>query len=90
MKQVRISEVLSLLKQGYTRLEKDASEPGKSIQTYYELPGSKVSDIFKHPKLKFQTTDHHAFELIDDTEEEVIPEATVDADVAEAVNAILA
>lgn len=89
MKQVRISEVLSLLKQGYTRLEKDASEPGKSIEVYYDLPGSKVSDIFKHPKLKFQKTDHHSFELIDDSEE-VIPEATVDADVAEAVNAILA
>lgn len=85
-KEIKISEVLSLLENGYTRYEKDAEVTGKSIQAYYGLPASKIATIFQHDKLKFQKTDFNSFELIDDTEQEIT--AKVDSDVVEALSSI--
>jgi len=85
MKKITISEILSLLDQGYTRLEKDATEANKSLQNFYELPASKIAEIFRHPKLRGKMTNYNSFELIDDTvEEDTTP------GVIETVNNILA
>ena len=82
IKQVKLSEVLSLLKSGYTRWETDATEPTKSIETYYGLSGSDARALFAHAKIKRVKTKIITLEIIDDVEEpEVVLE--IEDDTAE-------
>jgi len=83
-KEVFISDILRLLDSGYTRLEKDATEPKKSLEAYYDLPASRITQIMQHPKLKGKMTNFHSFTLIDDTEEVVSSETIANAVIEEA------
>lgn len=61
--QIKVSEVLALLKAGKTR---------KDIAEQYGLNGVQLKDLFRHPKLKNKKTVKEigaAFILEDDTEE---------------------
>jgi len=51
-REVKITEAIALLKDGYSRWEKDAQERGKSLQTYYELSFSQMKTLQAHPGLK--------------------------------------
>lgn len=83
-KEVFVSDILRLLDSGYTRLEKDATEPKKSLEAYYDLPASRITQIMQHPKLKGKMTNFHSFTLIDDTDEEVVSsEAITNAVISE-------
>lgn len=81
-KQIKISEILNLLDNGYVRYVVDEGftenneKDGKSIQSYYGLPASRIREIFQHPKLRNKVTNRYVFELIDDTEEGTSTEET--------------
>jgi hypothetical protein len=66
--ELKISEILTLLKQGYKRWTKEENEEGKSIQTHYGLTFSECKEIFKHPKIKGLKSKKLSVKLIDDTE----------------------
>lgn len=66
MKEIKISDIVALLKDGYTRWEKDATEAGKSIQTKFDLSFSECKSIFAHPKIKGLKTKIQSVKLIDD------------------------
>lgn len=70
LKQIKVSEVLELLKNGYTRWEADATEPGKSIETKLGLSKGDANTLYGHPKIKRIKTVIKTLEIIDDTEEE--------------------
>lgn len=90
-KQIKISEILNLLDNGYVRyvadegLTENNEKDGKSIQSYYGLPASRIKEIFQHPKLRHKVTNRYVFELIDDTEEEEVStenEASIENEVS--------
>ncbi|HEY4062301.1 MAG TPA: hypothetical protein VGM30_10395 [Puia sp.] len=68
IKQVKISEILGLLKSGYTRWEVDAVEPGMSIETVLALSTADLKSIFSHAKVKRVKTQFKTIEIIDDVE----------------------
>lgn len=80
--QVKVSEVLSLLKKGYTRYEKDnADNPAAkgSIQAHYGLTASAVKDVFQNEHLKGKKTilpKENPFILVDDLDGEDEEEST--------------
>lgn len=67
-KQIKVTEVRDLLKQGYYRLAKDDIGYG-SIEAYYGLTPGDVTELFKHPKLRSLKTRIPSFVVVDDTEE---------------------
>lgn len=73
-REIKLSEVVSLLKQGYTRWTKEENvdgegkADGKSIQTHYDLTFSECKTIFAHPKVKGIKTKKLTITLVDDTE----------------------
>ncbi len=69
MKKVKISEVLALLKQGYTRWKMDEREPGKSIESKYGLTWNECKEVFSHPKIKGIRAKARTIEIVDDTED---------------------
>lgn len=68
-KRVNIQETINLLNNGYVRYTKDEREPGKSVQSFYNLNGVLNKELFTHPKLKNLKTKHVTMLIIDDTEE---------------------
>lgn len=71
--QVSISEVKELLERGYTRTKtaKGYNSEIGSIEEYYNLPSTQVTEMFKHPSLKGIKTKkvvEQMFELVDDTQ----------------------
>lgn len=52
---IKVSEVLQLLKEGYTRFSKDDKGYG-SIQEKYNLSALAVKKLFRTPSLKFKKT----------------------------------
>lgn len=69
VKQVRVSEVITLLKSGYTRWENEAFETEKSIQTHFGLSFSECKELFAHPKIKGLKVKIPTMLIIDDTVE---------------------
>lgn len=67
--QIKISEVMTLLKQGYTRFAEDNIGFG-SLQEHYSLSQADIRRIFQHEKLKGLKTIAPTFELIDDVTDE--------------------
>ena len=55
---VSVKVCLDLLANGYTRWEADATEPGKSIETYYKLRNMQAKELFARPELKGIKTKH--------------------------------
>ena len=53
--QIVLQDVLKLLKQGYTRLDKDDLGYG-SIQSKYSLSVAEVKELFTNPKLRMKKT----------------------------------
>jgi hypothetical protein len=77
--QIRISEVLDLLAQGYTRTKdtKKYNPEIGSVEEYYNLTPADVKHLFTHPKLvgrKTLTPKVFSFEIEDDTIENNIAE----------------
>lgn len=62
---VKISEVVSLLNQGYTRFEKDDKGFG-SVQKKLGLTHSQTQQLFQHEALKGLKTKTPSIEIIDD------------------------
>ena len=91
--EIKISEVLTCLKEGYTRTKADKnydSEIG-SIQEKYSLNGIQVFELFKHDKLKGKKTiikKEPAFTIIDDTNGEVPEVAAVIEEVVEEIEEV--
>lgn len=54
-RKIKVSEVLGLLKRGYTRYTKDDKGKG-SIQAHYSLNGMEVKRLFQDSRLKFKKT----------------------------------
>ena len=67
-KEVKISEIQDLLKQGFTRLKKDDLGNG-SIQEKYDLTTSQVKDLFQHEKLKGLKVKVPGVTVVDDVPE---------------------
>jgi hypothetical protein len=67
-KQVRISEVINLLKNGHSRWESDAKEPGMSVEKKLDLTFTECKMLFDHPKLKGIKSRFITLQVIDDTE----------------------
>jgi hypothetical protein len=73
VKTIKISEVLSLLKQGYVRTKKqDKNNTGKSIQEYYGINQTATMQLFDHPKLKGKKTKTVSLNIIDDAPDEAV------------------
>ena len=49
---IKLSLVLNLMEQGYTRLEKDAYEPTKSLEKFFDLSAIEKEALFNHAKVK--------------------------------------
>ena len=76
---VVISAVQAMLKDGYTRWENEATEPGKSIQAFYSLTFSECKTVFAHPKVKGLKVRFTTLRIIDDTEgQNTVTEVTTD------------
>jgi len=57
-KQIKISEIIKLLENGYTR---------KNIAEKYDLKPIELKRLFSHPELKGKRTKLQSFDIIDDT-----------------------
>ena len=67
MREIKISEVISLLDKGYTR---------DMVKEYYSLTAKEIKNLFTHPKLRgLKAKKANSFQIVDDTEE--MPEAIV-------------
>jgi hypothetical protein len=62
---IKISEVITLLSQGYTRFEKDDKGFG-SVQKKFGLTHSQTQQLFQHEALKGLKTKTPSIEIIDD------------------------
>ena len=71
---INVSEVLSLLGKGYSRLTKHDKTGVGSIQTYYKLTGGQVKELFNHPKLKGKKTKVATLEIVDDAPDAPVTE----------------
>lgn len=70
--QIKISDILTLLEQGKTRVE---------IRQTLGLTHKDMSEFFKHPKLKNKRPKSNSnFELVDDTEENEVEETPVQSE----------
>lgn len=84
LKQVSIKTIQFLLKNGYTRWEKDVESTGAwgSVQAFYGLSTQDAEEVFAHAKLARLKSKIPTYVLVDDTEEEVeetpaeVPEET--------------
>lgn len=70
VKQVKVSEILALLKKGVTRRKKEDLGFG-SLEEMYSLTTSELRELSEHPKIKGIKTKIPTLLIIDDTEEEV-------------------
>lgn len=70
-REIKVSEVLALLKAGYTRLQKHDKGSG-SVQAHYGLTASQVKELFEAPKLKGKKTQLSTIVAIDDAPNEPI------------------
>ena len=68
MKQIKLSEVIQLLKSGYTRLPRDERALG-NIKEHFGLSHTELKELFSHSKLKGIKTRFPSIQIIDDIEE---------------------
>jgi len=78
VKEIRVSDVISLLKNGYMRWTKDEFEPGKSIQSHYRLSFSECKTLFAVPAIKGVKTKIQTIRVVDDTTLQGVIETAVD------------
>lgn len=82
--EIKISEVLSLLGEGYTRYEADNIGYG-SIQVKYNLTVGQVKELFSHPGLKGVKRKVPKIKVVDDREApkeaEVVPTSKPEEDI---------
>jgi hypothetical protein len=64
-KQVKLSEVVELLKSGFTRYKKDDKGSG-SIEEKLSLTPAEAKELFKHPKLVGLKTRPVTLQIVDD------------------------
>lgn len=78
-REIKISEVVSLIKSGYKRWKKEEKEPGKSIQSHYGLTFTEMQEVIKHPKVHGIKTKKVTISLVDDSNDTVMIATLVNA-----------
>ena len=72
--QIKVSEVLGLIRNGYVRYKKQ-NKGGGSIQEHYNLSANQIAELFKHEKLrgkKTQGASLKSFNVVDDAPDEEV------------------
>lgn len=64
--EIKISEVIQLLKQGYSRYQKHEVEEGKSIQRHFGIRGAQLKQVLNHPRVKGIKRGPRAITIVDD------------------------
>jgi hypothetical protein len=70
-KQIKLSEVIALLEQGYVKWEKSASEDHPSIQAHFGLNSTSAKALFSHPVIaKMGVRYSMDIDIIEDVDEQ--------------------